>query len=1134
MYHRKPLCQVDFEKQVRGAVYSICAGAGPAAVKPDLRPRLLDRASGLSVLLDTGACVSIWPRNKFRNVKLDPNKHLQAVNGTRIPTYGDKVIKIKPINDQIGYYHKVILADVQEPILGFNFMLDFKLDLKWGKNGKCFLNDAARGHSIRLKMDTFHNTSLNLALVSFKQYSQSKSEQASKSAPAYQVPAEYKALIEQYPKLLEVNFLKKPPHGIVHHISTGSHRPCKAKPRPLLPGTKKATDAKRDWFKLEELGVIERAKADELTTWISPLHLAMKSDGTYRPCGDYRSLNSKTDDDSFPLPQIRHFSSELKGASHFSSLDLFRAYYNIELDDESATKTAIASSWGIFKFRRLSMGLKNAAQSFQRFISTILDGISGVFVYLDDLLLFHKNKTDHDKCMKKVFEILQLNGLTLNLGKCRFNLPEIDYLGYRVNGSGITPLPRKLSAIADYPTPAKPKQLSGFLGALSYYRRSLPKIDGRSPAEVLDPLYQAASRKTPGVKFTDNWNKDGLQEHFDRAKRMLMLATQLSHPDPTKPLALRTDASKLSMGAALEQLVNGRWEPLGFWSKKFKPNQTRWSTFKRELCAIKDAIRHFMAEIDGRKLSIFTDHLPILGAFRNQDALKHDPIALGHLLEIAHWSTDIQHVSGPLNQVADALSRIEEPASSGQVPAQAYSGQEAEESRPVFSPPSTMELLSTAAVESPDSCVQFFETVDHRKMEEEQRTDIDVIAHRAGNHVKGLRLTDIEFSPGIFLLCDMSDGKKARPVVPKAQRATIIRMYHQLAHPGKKETIRKIADRYYWPNMKSDIATFVSQCIPCNTCKPHKTIIPPLDSRPVLQPHFQDIMIDLVGPLPPFEGQRYLLTIICRTSRWLDAIPLPEATAANTCRAFIDNWVKNYGLPSKITSDNGVTFTSNLWRDLNQQLNTIVAYTPIYSPASLGSLERQHADLKSGLKAALVAMGDEFQSNWMRCLPWVLLSRRTSFHGGLQATPAQAVFGEDVKLPGDLAPPLGKGETIQEILERVQTNAQRPPAQTAHHKVLPTYMPTTARLATHVYTKRPKKSPLGPINNGPYPIIRRLGKSCIEIKVGETPNGAPRLETRHWRTCSPTTLADGQTPAVRQGPGRRRSPRGHPTPANDF
>ena len=164
-----------------------------------------------------------------------------------------------------------------------------------------------------------------------------------------------------------------------------------------------------------------------------------------------------------------------------------------------------------------------------------------------------------------------------DLKKCRFGLSEIDYLGFRVNGEGITPLPRKLDAIVEYPTPTKPKMLAGYLGAISYYRRSLPKINNMSPSEILDPLYRAATKKMPGTKFTEYWTQEGLQRYFELSKQMLMCATQIVHPDPSKPLALRTYASKLSMGASLEQFQNNRWMPLGFWSKKLKPHQRNWS-----------------------------------------------------------------------------------------------------------------------------------------------------------------------------------------------------------------------------------------------------------------------------------------------------------------------------------------------------------------------------------------------------------------------------------------------------------------------------------------------------------------------------------------------------------------------------
>ena len=115
----------------------------------------------------------------------------------------------------------MILADVAEPILGFNFFTDYRLDLKWTKRGKCFLQDEA-DRVIPLKMDSFNENTVNLAVLTFKQYSQTKSAEAAKTAKPYVIPPDYKAIIDQFPKLLEVNFQKTPVHGIVHTIETGS------------------------------------------------------------------------------------------------------------------------------------------------------------------------------------------------------------------------------------------------------------------------------------------------------------------------------------------------------------------------------------------------------------------------------------------------------------------------------------------------------------------------------------------------------------------------------------------------------------------------------------------------------------------------------------------------------------------------------------------------------------------------------------------------------------------------------------------------------------------------------------------------------------------------------------------------
>ena len=145
-----------------------------------------------------------------------------------------------------------------------------------------------------------------------------------------------------------------------------------------------------------------------------------------------------------------------------------------------------------------------------------------------------------------------------------------------------------------------------------------------------------------------------------------MAACQLEHPDPNSPLALTTDVSGYALRGVLEQFSRGQWRPLGFWSRHLKPDKQRWTTFRRELVAIKDGIRHFISEIDGRPLTVFTDHKPILGAFENPLSQQYDEIAMNHLEEIGQRTNDVRYLPGRSNQRADWLSRR------GQKPGTAY------------------------------------------------------------------------------------------------------------------------------------------------------------------------------------------------------------------------------------------------------------------------------------------------------------------------------------------------------------------------------------------------------------------------------------------------------------------------------
>ena len=264
-----------------------------------------------------------------------------------------------------------------------------------------------------------------------------------------------------------------------------------------------------------------------------------------------------------------------------------------------------------------------------------------------------------------------------------------------------------------------------------------------------------------------------------------------------------------------------------------------------------------------------------------------------------------------------------------------------------------------------------------------------------------------------------------------------------------------------------------------------------------------------------------MLTIVDRTSRYLAAVPMEAPTSANCAAAFLEGWVQHFSVPAYATSDNAVYFTSRPWRDLHDKLGTIVSFSPLYRPQAVGMVERQHAQLKAGLRAALLTMGDKYGQNWADILPWILLGRRTSWHEELGATPAQLVFGTDPPLPGD-ALPLPTGETIQDILTRVQKETDRPPMTSTMQQEPYIYMPEKAKVCTHVYVKQSKVGPLTPKNKGPYKILERLGKSSLKLRAGYYANGTPRIEIRHWNTCYPADLAADAKEASRPALGRKK------------
>ncbi|XP_039304381.1 uncharacterized protein K02A2.6-like [Solenopsis invicta] len=331
-------------------------------------------------------------------------------------------------------------------------------------------------------------------------------------------------------------------YGIEHRIITEGS-PKFSVPRRLSP--EKLKFAKEEFKFMMEQGICRPSSS----TWAAPLHMVPKSENVWRLCGDYRALNSATIPDRYPLPHIQDFTSGLYGKNIFSKIDLVKAYYQVPVAKEDIHKIAVTTPFGLFEFLVMPFGLRNAAQTFQRLMNSLLSDLDFVFCYLDDILIASKNEQEHIAHLRIIFDRLLQAGMSINVSKCLFGQKELSFLGYLVSDQAIKPTTEKVKSIIDFPKPKTIHDMRRFIGIINYYRRCL-KNAAEHQALLTEFLKDSRKRDRRVIP----WNNE-TETAFQNCKEELLRVTTLSHPAPHVPLILTCDASNFAVGASLEQTI---------------------------------------------------------------------------------------------------------------------------------------------------------------------------------------------------------------------------------------------------------------------------------------------------------------------------------------------------------------------------------------------------------------------------------------------------------------------------------------------------------------------------------------------------------------------------------------------------
>ncbi|KAL2077768.1 hypothetical protein ACEWY4_027272 [Coilia grayii] len=427
---------------------------------------------------------------------------------------------------------------------------------------------------------------------------------------------------------------------IEHDIDTGEALPIRQRFYRVGPEKRKILDKEVKY--LLDHGLAEPSHS----SWASPCLLVGKPDNTFRFCTDYRKVNRVTKADSFPLPRVDDCIDQVGAARYVSKFDLLKGYYQVPLTPRAQEVSAFVTPSGLYSYKVMSFGLRNAPATFQRLMNRVISGLQGCTVYLDDAVLVSDTWGEHLVRIRAFFERLLQAKLTVNLAKCEFARATVVYLGKVVGQGQVRPVRAKVLAIDKFPAPTTRKELQRFLGMVGYYRSFC-----RNFSTVVCPLTDLLKE---GVKFV--WSAD-CQKAFENVKMLLTTAPVLAAPRLDRECQLQVDASSVGAGAVLLQVdEEGVTHPVCYFSKKFNKHQACYSTIEKEALALVWALRHFEVYVESgvQPLIVYSDHNPLTFLHTLQNPNQR---LMRWALFLQPYHLDIRHIRGVDNVVADALSR---------------------------------------------------------------------------------------------------------------------------------------------------------------------------------------------------------------------------------------------------------------------------------------------------------------------------------------------------------------------------------------------------------------------------------------------------------------------------------------------
>ncbi|XP_057250646.1 transposon Tf2-1 polyprotein [Beta vulgaris subsp. vulgaris] len=404
----------------------------------------------------------------------------------------------------------------------------------------------------------------------------------------------YLELLMEYKDVFAWSYKEMPgldPRVVVHRLAIKKGVSSKKQPqrrfRPeLIP------EIENEVNKLIDAGFIREVK---YPTWIANIVPVRKKNGQLRVCVDFRDLNDACPKDDFPLPVTEIMIDATTGHEALSFMDCTAGYNQILMAPEDQEATAFRTPKGIFCYKVMPFGLKNAGATYQRAMQKIFEDMmhKTVECYVDDLVVKSKKRGDHLLHLRNVFEKLRRYQLKMNPMKCAFGVTSGKFLGFVVRHRGIEIDQSKIIAIQDMPPPRNLRELRGLQGRLAYIRRFISNLAGR--------CHPFSHLMKKGAPF--EWD-ESCHRAFESIKKYLSTPPVLGAPVPGKPLILYIAAQERSLGALCAQENNEGKEKVYYLSRTLVGAELNYSPIEKMCLALIFAIqklKHYMQAHTVRK-----------------------------------------------------------------------------------------------------------------------------------------------------------------------------------------------------------------------------------------------------------------------------------------------------------------------------------------------------------------------------------------------------------------------------------------------------------------------------------------------------------------------------------------------------